>query len=105
MNTMTPRVYVAATRQHDGKTTVSLGLLAALQSIYPRIGYIKPVGQRFVEIEEQKIDEDSVLMDQVYQLNCPASGHEPHCGRAGFHQEIPPIVQQRGAGQANHQGL
>jgi BioD-like phosphotransacetylase family protein len=77
MNTTTPRVYIAATRQHDGKTTVSLGLLAALQSLYPRIGYIKPVGQRFVEVEEHKIDEDTVLMDKVYQLNCPLVDMSP----------------------------
>ena len=31
MNTTTPRVFIAATRQNDGKTTTSLGLLAALQ--------------------------------------------------------------------------
>jgi BioD-like phosphotransacetylase family protein len=77
MNTVTPRVYIAATRQNEGKTTTSLGLLAALQQFYPRIGYIKPVGQRFVEIEEQKIDEDTVLMDQVYQLNCPLVDMSP----------------------------
>src|SRR5580765_3929526 len=77
MNTATPRVFIAATRQNDGKTTVSLGLLAALQNIYPRIGYIKPVGQRFVEIEEQKIDEDTVLMDRVYRLNCPLVDMSP----------------------------
>src|SRR5258705_13713646 len=71
MNAETPRVFIAATRQNDGKTTTSLGLLAAMQEFYPRIGYIKPVGQRFVEIEEQKIDEDTVLMDSIYQLNCP----------------------------------
>jgi BioD-like phosphotransacetylase family protein len=71
MNTVTPRVFIAATRQNDGKTTTSLGLLAALQKHYPRVGYIKPVGQRLVEIAEQKIDEDTVLMDQVYKLNCP----------------------------------
>jgi hypothetical protein len=71
MNTTTPRVFIAATRQNDGKTTTSLGLLAALQKHYPRVGYIKPVGQRLVEIAEQKIDEDTVLMDQVYKLNCP----------------------------------
>ena len=65
MNTTTPRVFIAATRQNDGKTTTSLGLLSALQKRYPRIGYIKPVGQRFVEIEEQKIDEDTVLMDRT----------------------------------------
>jgi BioD-like phosphotransacetylase family protein len=77
MNTVTPRVFIAATRQNEGKTTTSLGLLAALQKFYPRIGYIKPVGQRFVEIEEQKIDEDTVLMDQVYRLNCPLVDMSP----------------------------
>src|SRR5207249_4907338 len=77
MNTETPRVFIAATRMNDGKTTISLGLLSALQKFYPRIGYIKPVGQRFVEIEEQKIDEDTVLMDRVYQLNCPLVDMSP----------------------------
>ena len=77
MNLVTPRIFIAATRQNDGKTTTSLGLLSALQRFYPRIGYIKPVGQRFVEIEEQKIDEDTVLMDRVYRLNCPLVDMSP----------------------------
>ena len=76
-NTSTPRVFIAATRQNDGKTTTSLGLLSALQKPYPRIGYIKPVGQRFVEIEEGKIDEDTVLMDHVYSLDCPLEAMSP----------------------------
>src|SRR5882724_9372797 len=77
MNTTTPRVFIAATRQNDGKTTVSLGLIAALQKHFPRVGYIKPVGQRFVEIEEQKIDEDSVLMDAVFRMNTPLVDMSP----------------------------
>ena len=77
MNIVTPRVFIAATRQNDGKTTTSLGLLSALQKQFPRIGYIKPVGQRFVEIAEQKIDEDTVLMDAVYKLNCPLVDMSP----------------------------
>src|SRR5215475_311253 len=77
MNTITPRIFIAATRQNDGKTTTSLGLIAALQTHYPRVGYIKPVGQRFVEIAEQKIDEDTVLMDAVYRLNCPLVDMSP----------------------------
>src|SRR5437868_11075307 len=77
MNTSTPRIFIAATRQNDGKTTTSLGLIAALQQYFPRIGYIKPVGQRFVEIEEQKIDEDTVLMDAVYRMNCPLVDMSP----------------------------
>ena len=76
-NKTTPRVFIAATRQNDGKTTTSLGLIAALQKKFPRIGYIKPVGQRFVEIEEHKIDEDTVLMDSVYRLNCPLVDMSP----------------------------
>lgn len=77
MNTSTPRVFIAATRQNEGKTTASLGLLSALQTHFPRIGYIKPVGQRFVEVEEQKIDEDSVLMNAVYHLDCPLVDMSP----------------------------
>jgi len=76
-NNTTPRVFIAATRQNDGKTTTSLGLIAALQKKFPRMGYIKPVGQRFVAIEEQNIDEDTVLMDSVYQLKCPLVDMSP----------------------------
>src|ERR1700733_707389 len=77
MNVTTPRVFIAATRQNDGKTTASLGLIAALQKTFPRVGYIKPVGQRFVEIEDEKIDEDTVLMDAVYRLNTPLVDMSP----------------------------
>ena len=77
MNTTSPRLFIAATRQNDGKTTTALGLVSTLQAYYPRIGYIKPVGQRFVQIEEQKIDEDTVLMDRVFRLNCPLVDMSP----------------------------
>src|ERR1700759_3194832 len=77
LNQVTPRIFIAATRQKEGNTPPSLGLVSALQQYYPRIGYIKPVGQRFVEIAEQKIDEDTVLMDSVFRLNCPLVDMSP----------------------------
>src|ERR1035437_4375750 len=77
MNTTTPRVFIAATRQNDCKTTASLGLLAALQKNFSRIGYIKPVGQRFVQIEEEKNDEDFVVMGSVDHLDCPLVDMSP----------------------------
>ena len=70
-------MFIAATRQNDGKTTTSLGLLSALESRCGQVGYIKPVGQRFVEVDEQKIDEDSVLMDKIFRLNCPLVAMSP----------------------------
>jgi dethiobiotin synthetase len=100
-NNTTPRVFIAATRQNDGKTTTSLGLIAALQKKFPRIGYIKPVGQRFVEIAEQKIDEDTVLMDSVYSTELSARGHEPHRGRTRLHPQISAGRQERHAGPQN----
>jgi BioD-like phosphotransacetylase family protein len=77
MNASTPRVFIAATRQNEGKTTTSLGLASALQAHFRRIGYIKPVGQRFVNVDAQKIDEDTILMDRVYQLKCPLVDMSP----------------------------
>lgn len=76
-NFVTPRIFIAATRQNDGKTTTSIGLFAALQSRFGNIGYIKPVGQRFVEIEGMKIDEDSVLVNQTYKVRSPLRAMSP----------------------------
>ena len=61
----------------DGKTTTSVGLFSALQSRFPRIGYIKPVGQRFVEIEGAKIDEDTVLINDTYHPRTPLKAMSP----------------------------
>ena len=83
-NIITPRVFIAATRQNDGKTTTSLGLLSAIKRYYPRVGYIKPVGQRFVDVEDHKIDEDSFLMDKVFRLNCPLPEMSPTAVASDF---------------------
>ncbi|TAG31024.1 MAG: hypothetical protein EAZ36_03415 [Verrucomicrobia bacterium] len=76
-NTDIKRVFVAATRMNDGKTTTCLGLYGALQSRFPRVGFIKPVGQRFVDVQGQKIDEDSVLLDSIFQVRVPIESMSP----------------------------
>jgi hypothetical protein len=77
MNTVTPRVFIAATQQNDGKTTTSIGLFSALQKSRGRVGFIKPVGQRFVEVEGQRIDEDSVLIGETYRVQTPLEAMSP----------------------------
>ena len=76
-NQETRRIFVAATRMNDGKTTTCLGLFAALQSLYPRIGFIKPVGQRFIEVQGQHVDEDSHLLDTVFNVRVPIESMSP----------------------------
>ncbi|NQU17865.1 MAG: AAA family ATPase [Candidatus Saganbacteria bacterium] len=62
------KVFIAATRQNDGKTIVSLGLLASFKERFLEVGYIKPVGQQYLQIKEHKIDKDAVLMHDTYNL-------------------------------------
>ncbi|HSI83878.1 MAG: phosphotransacetylase family protein [Candidatus Methylacidiphilales bacterium] len=76
-NFITPRIFVAATRMDDGKTTTCVGLFAALQRYFTNIGYIKPVGQRFVHVEGEKIDEDSVLINETYRVRSPLKAMSP----------------------------
>jgi BioD-like phosphotransacetylase family protein len=77
VNETTPRVFIAATQQNDGKTTTALGLFAALRKKLGRIGFIKPVGQRFVDVEGKRIDEDSVLIDQTFGVYTPLEAMSP----------------------------
>jgi BioD-like phosphotransacetylase family protein len=76
-NRVTKRIFVAATRMNEGKTTTCLGLFAALMSLYPRVGFIKPVGQRFVEIDGYQVDEDSYLLDVIYNVHVPLESMSP----------------------------
>jgi len=76
-NKVTKRIFVAATRMNDGKTTTCLGLFAALQSLYPRVGFIKPIGQRFVEVDGHQVDEDSYLLDVIYNVHVPIESMSP----------------------------
>jgi len=77
LNTVTPRIFIAATEQNVGKTTTSLGLYGALRKRFGPIGFIKPVGQRFIEIEGKRIDEDSVLIRDTFGTQIPIEDMSP----------------------------
>jgi BioD-like phosphotransacetylase family protein len=83
---MTPkRIFIAATGQDDGKTTVSLGLIAAFSKRFGgKIGFIKPVGQRYVEERGHKVDEDSVLIERVCGIDCSLADMSPIAVERGF---------------------
>lgn len=76
-NKTTKRIFIAATRMNDGKTTTSLALFAALRSITQHVGFIKPVGQRFHEVEGHQIDEDSILLNQIFDVKTPIHAMSP----------------------------
>jgi hypothetical protein len=72
-NNLSSPVYVAATRQHVGKTSTSLALLSGLQKRFDQVGFMKPVGQQSLQIEEDgkfvNVDKDAVLVKHHFKLD------------------------------------
>lgn len=68
-------IFVAATKQHVGKTSVSLALLSGLQKRFDKVGFIKPVGQQHVPVhstlrnESIRVDKDVCLMKERFHLD------------------------------------
>ncbi len=66
-------VFMAATRQHVGKSTTSLGLLDALLRRVPRqsVGFFKPVGHQHILSEDGvRVDKDCQLAKAYFGLEC-----------------------------------
>lgn len=78
------KIFIAATMQNDGKTTVSLGLIAALKKRFNRIGFIKPIGQRYLIEQGYKVDEDSILIEEVFGIKCNIKDMSPIAIEKGF---------------------
>lgn len=62
------QLYLAATGQNRGKTTVALGLLEGFLGRGLHTGFMKPVGQRTVIEDGVPADEDAVLVKEVFGL-------------------------------------
>ncbi len=70
-------VYLAATAQNRGKTTVALGVMDGFGRRGLSTGFMKPVGQRTIIEEGVPADEDAVLMKTVFDLDDPLSRMSP----------------------------
>ena len=79
-------VYLAATGQNRGKTTVSLGVLDGFHRRHLSTGFLKPVGQRTIIEDGVPADEDAVLMKQVFGLREPLGQMSPVHIPRGFTQ-------------------
>lgn len=78
------KIFIAATKQNDGKTTVSLGLISNFQQRFKKVGFIKPIGQRYLEEEGMQIDEDSVLIEEVCGIKAGLKDMSPIAVEKGF---------------------
>jgi BioD-like phosphotransacetylase family protein len=80
----TRSLYVVATGQHVGKTTVSLGLMRVLADRGLKVHFFKPVGQQTVEREGVRIDKDAVLIQSALSIEGVLSRMSPVTVPRGF---------------------
>ncbi|CAJ1948001.1 unnamed protein product [Cylindrotheca closterium] len=84
-------IFVAATKQHVGKTTTSLAIMSGLKKRFDKVGFIKPVGQQHVAVPSSKgsdemirVDKDVVLVREHFGLD--------HIN----YQDMSPVIVPRG---------
>lgn len=70
-------IYVAATSQHVGKTTTTLGLVSAFSKLGHNVGYSKPVGQKHITVNNQEVDKDTVLFADLLKFDINPDLHSP----------------------------
>jgi len=90
----TNAVMLAATGQHVGKTTLSLGVFQGLQQKFGkgRVAYCKPLGQRYTEVEHQgqviKVDNDVRVMRNFFELRDPWENMSPVVFPPGYTRSV-----------------
>ena len=70
-------IYVAATSQHVGKTTTTLGLASTFNKLGLKVGYCKPVGQKHITIGDKQVDKDTVLFADLLKFDVNPEIHSP----------------------------
>lgn len=85
---MAKALFIAATGQHVGKTTVSLGLFSALKKRFERVAFVKPVGQQHVVLEGKTVDKDVVLFRDCFTLHDDPDLMSPVVCTRGFTKQV-----------------
>lgn len=66
---MCRKIFIGATGQNCGKTTISLSLMHLAGKRYKRVGFMKPIGPKCVEYKGLIMDKDAAMMASVYGLD------------------------------------
>jgi len=65
---MCKKLFIAATGQNCGKTTMSVSLMHLARKKYRRVGFIKPIGPKIEMFGDLMVDMDAALMAKAYGL-------------------------------------
>ncbi|MDD2898274.1 MAG: AAA family ATPase [Desulfuromonadaceae bacterium] len=63
---MCRKIFIGATGQHCGKTTISLSLMHLAQKKYGRVGFMKPLGPKWIDFNGKIVDKDAAMFASVF---------------------------------------
>ncbi len=82
-------IFIAATGQNVGKTTLCLGIISGLKKRFSSVGFIKPIGQQHVRIDETtNVDKDVILFKKHFSLPEPWPSMSPVIIPRGFTRDF-----------------
>lgn len=92
---MCKKIFIGATGQHCGKTTISLSLMHLARKRYNRVGFIKPIGPKCIQYKGLTMDMDAAMITSVFNLDADAHLMSPMTLTPGLtrrflDEEIPP---------------
>jgi len=85
---MAKKIFIAATGQNCGKTTMSISLMHLARKRYERVGFIKPLGPKIERYGERLLDMDAVLMAKAYGLESDIGLMNPVPLQSGYTKEF-----------------
>lgn len=85
---MAKKIFIAATDQHSGKTTISLCLMHLARQHFGDVGFMKPVGQEYVRLNGLDVDKDTALMAKTYGLMDDLPYMSPVVTTQGFTKSV-----------------
>jgi hypothetical protein len=65
---MAKKIFIAATSQNCGKTTMSVSLMHLARLKYKRVGFIKPIGPKYEMFGDLMVDMDAILVAKTFGL-------------------------------------
>jgi hypothetical protein len=81
---MSLSLYVAGAGKDAGKTTLCLGLLAALRDLLPDgVSFTKPLGQKTTIVDGDSVGQDSWFIDRALGLDLPLQHSAPFSAFSG----------------------
>jgi len=84
---MPKNIFIAATGKDIGKSTISFALIDKYREADHKVGFMKPLGQRWIDSPWGRVEEDVVLMKKIFDLAEDPRDMNPIVVKKGFTEE------------------